>query len=299
MAGKILVGATSWTEPTLIKSGRFYPLRATAEERLRFYAQQFPLVEIDSTFYAIPDERVAWLWAERTPEGFVFDAKAYGTLTHHPTPVLRLPADLRARVVAKTERTNLYLRDLDENAVAALWERFRRALIPLHRTGKLGLVLFQFPKWFLPGRDTRVYLAQIRERLPEFRIAVEFRQRLWMDERNQEKTLAFLSEQGLAYTCVDEPQGMQSSIPPVAAATSDLALVRFHGRNGKNWEKPGVSVTEKFNYLYSRDELHEWVPRIRALATKAAAVHSLMNNCYRDYAVQNARDLADLLNADP
>lgn len=295
MAGKIVVGATSWTEPTLIKSGKFYPPGATAEGRLRFYAQQFPVVEVDSTFYAIPDERTAWLWAERTPPGFIFDAKAYGALTHHPTPVLRLPADLRAKVTAKKERARVYLRDLEPSAVTALWQRFYQALLPLQRTGKLGVVLFQFPKWFFPGRDTRAYLAQLRERLPGFRVAVEFRQRLWMDDSSQERTLDFLREQGLVYTCVDEPQGMQSSVPPVAAATGDLALIRFHGRNVANWERPGTSVIEKFDYLYTRDELAEWVPKVRELARHTQAVHALMNNCHRDYAVQNARDLADLL----
>jgi len=295
MAGKILVGATSWTEPTLIKSGRFYPSGASAEERLRFYAQQFPVVEIDSTFYALPDDRNAGLWVERTPPGFVFDAKVFGALTHHPTPVLRLPKDLRAKIVAPQERANVYLRDLDPAAVAALWERFRYGLLPLQRAGKLGVVLFQFPKWFFPGRETRAYLAQIRERLPEFRIAVEFRQRGWMDEASRDRTLDFLEKQCLLYTCVDEPQGMQSSVPPIAAATGDIAVIRFHGRNVANWEKRGISVTEKFDYLYTREELQEWVPRIKELAQRTEAVHSLMNNCYRDYAVQNARDLTELL----
>lgn len=296
MAGKILVGTTSWTEPTLIKAATFYPPGASAEERLRFYAGVFPIVEIDSTFYAIPDERIAWLWAERTPAGFVFDAKAYGALTHHPTPVLRLPADLRAHITRKTERANVYLRDLDTGAIHALWQRFRQALLPLQRSGKLGVVVFQFPKWFLPGKENKDYLAHLGERLPEFRIAVEFRQASWMRERNRQDTLDFLARHRLIYTCVDEPQGMNSSVPPLAAVTSpDLAIIRFHGRNTDNWEKPGVKVVDKFNYLYNIEELREWVPKVRELAGQAQEVHALMNNCYRDYAVQNARELAALL----
>ena len=131
--------------------------------------------------------------------------------------------------------------------------------------------------------------------MPDDTLAVEFRNRTWMEERNQAETLAFLRDNGLVYVSVDEPQGFPSSIPPVAAATAPLAIVRFHGRNAENWKKPGLSAAERFDYEYSKPELAEWLPKIRRLEEEADEVHLLMNNCYGDKAVRNASDLGRLL----
>ena len=138
--------------------------------------------------------------------------------------------------------------------------------------------------------------AECVARLPDYRIAVEFRHKTWMEDRNVEETLSFLEKHDLPLVCVDMPQGFDSSIPPVATATAkDLALVRFHGRDKKVWAKKNVSASERFRYHYSKPELEEWVPRIRELSSNARETHVLMNNCYRDYAVNNARQLGDLL----
>ena len=293
----VLVGTCSWTDPTLIACGRFYPEHCrTAEARLQYYASQFRLVEVDSSYYALPSERTSFLWVERTGERFVFDVKAFRLFTQHPTPVKSLPQDVRRELPQPAlEKGNVYLRDLPEEAVAELWQRFERALLPLDSAGKLGVVLFQFPPWFFPGSAQREYILQCRERLPQYRVAIEFRNASWLSEKNRERTLDFLRQNDLPFVCVDEPQGFRSSVPPVAEATSDIALVRFHGRNRETWEKKGIGPAERFNYLYSEEELREWVPRIRHLASATREVHVLFNNCYADKAVVNARQIAFML----
>lgn len=290
----IKVGISSWTEPTLIKSGRFYPGEATtAEERLRFYASKFPIVEVDSTFYSIPNEKTAALWVERTPGDFVFHAKAYALLTQHPTPPARLPKDLREKL--NVQGANVYFKDLSARDKESIWDRFREGLQPLHDGRKLGAVLFQFPKWFLPSPASYRFMEDLREWLPDFRIAIEFRQAGWMKEMRRERVLKFLEDRGFTYVVVDEPQGFPSSVPPVVASTAPLAMIRFHGRNRENWEKKGISTAEKFRYLYQPAELQAWVPALRDLEKHSGEVHAVMNNCYSDYAVRNAEDLAGLL----
>ncbi|GAC1482820.1 MAG: DUF72 domain-containing protein [Candidatus Dormibacteria bacterium] len=291
----ISVGISSWTEPTLVSSSFYPPEATTAEARLRFYASRFPIVEVDSTFYAIPTEKNANLWVERTPKDFTFHAKAYALLTQHPTPAARLPRDLREKVADKS--ANIYFKDLSPKDKESVWDRFRDGLQPLQDAGKLGAVLFQFPKWFLPSPGSYRFMEDLREWLPDFRIAVEFRQAGWMREARRERVLSFLRDRGFTYVAVDEPQGFPSSVPPVVAATAPLAMVRFHGRNRETWEKKGISTAEKFRYLYEQSELGAWVPRLREMAKQAQEVHAVMNNCYADYAVRNAADLAGLLNS--
>jgi len=168
--------------------------------------------------------------------------------------------------------------------------------MPLHSSCKLGAVLFQFPQWFVIGRKNKDYILECAERLKDFRLAIEFRHKTWLEERNAEETLSFLQEHDLPLVCVDMPQGFDSSIPPIAAATAkDLALVRFHGRDREVWAKKNVSASERFRYEYSEQELKEWVPRIHDISDQSRETHVLMNNCYRDFAVNNARQLADLL----
>ena len=151
-------------------------------------------------------------------------------------------------------------------------------------------------KWFVPARASHAYLEGLAARFPGTPVAVEFRQAGWMAESRRERVLDFLRRAGLVYVAVDEPQGTRASVPPVAAVTSDaLAVVRFHGRRAATWDTPGVTTSERFGYLYRDDELREWVPRLRELAHRTRTVHVLMNNCYRHYAVQNAKELAALL----
>jgi len=294
----VLIGISSWTEPTLIKRGHFYPKGVTtAEERLKFYATQFPIVEVDSTYYFPPSERNAVLWLERTPKDFVFNIKAYSLLTNHPTKVDSLYKDVKEALPSELEgKRNVYRDKLPSELVDEVWQRFRDALTPLHSAGKLGAVLFQFPQWFVIGRPAKGYLEEVKARLPDYRVAVEFRNKIWMEERNQEETLSLLSELDLPFVCVDMPQGFDTSIPPVAAVTSkELAMVRFHGRDPKAWSTKAGTAADRFRYDYSAKELEEWVPKVRDLAEGARETHVLMNNCYENYAVKSARQLASLL----
>lgn len=297
MTARTLVGTCSWTDKTLIDSDSFYPPGTdSAEERLRFYADQFPIVEVDSTYYGPPSERVAGLWVERTPPEFTFDIKAYRLLTQHPTPPRTLWKDLREELPPElAEKHNVYARDLPREFLAEAFRRFGEALMPLHSAGKLGTILLQFPPYVGPSRGSYGYLAWAAEHLSEFGVAVEFRQGTWMDESHVESTLRLLSDHELSYVCVDEPQGFRSSVPPAIAITAPIAHVRFHGRNTDNWERRGISAAERFRYDYTESELRGWLPGIERLRHDADEVHLLMNNCYADYGIRSARLLAGLL----
>lgn len=289
--GKILVGTASWTDKTLLASG-WYPQSAnTAEKRLAYYARQFPLVEVDATYYAPPAEATARLWAQRTPPEFTFNIKAFSLLTGHPTRVAALPADLRPQ----TDKANVYPTDLPPQAYEDMWSRFLSALDPLVEAGKLGVLLFQFPPWFTIRSSNKQYVLEVARRCSPLRVAVEFRHESWFAGDNQAETLDFLRKHELPYVGVDMPQGYRSSIPPVLEATGELAVVRFHGHS-ELWNSKDIH--EKFGYLYSRDELREWVPRLEHLAEHAAQTHVLMNNCRGDFAQRNAKDLIDLLGED-
>jgi len=299
--GNVLVGTASWTERTLLESGAFYPPGVTSPaDRLRYYARHFPVVEVDATFYALPSERMARAWVERVPADFVFGVKAFAALTQHPFVPARLPPDLRTALDgAVARRPRLYPRELPPEVDAEIWRRFSSALTPLHDAGLLGYVLLQFPKWFPRSRTSVAYLESCAARLP-YPLAIEFRDPTWFVDGRAERTFDFLRARGRAYVSVDEPQGTPASAPPIAAATSDdLAVVRFHGRNRDVWNRQGVSTVEKFGYQYTPDELREWQPRIAGLAKQSRRVLVLMNNCRNHYAVQNAKELATILAADP
>jgi uncharacterized protein YecE (DUF72 family) len=286
--GDVLVGTASWTDKSLLGSG-WYPKGAdSAEERLRYYSSQFPLVEVDSTYYFLPTEKNSDLWVQRTPKEFTFNVKAFSLLTQHPTK----PQALKDLPIPE-DKKSVYPGDLDDDTVDEVWKRFLGGIEPLRRAGKLGAILFQFPPWFVVGRDNRDYILECGKRVAPIPVCIEFRNKTWMSERNRDRTLEFLEGHGLAYVCVDMPQGFVSSIPPVLAATADLAVIRFHGHNDAEWESG--SVQRRFKYLYSPRELEEWAPRVLDLARDAKRTHVLMNNCYRDYAQRNARELADLL----
>lgn len=294
--GRVLTGTASWTDPTLLQSG-WYPAAADSPEaRLRYYASQFSVVEVDSTYYGLPAEQTAMLWAERTPDHFTFDIKAFRLFTGHSTPLKALPKALRDDLPGDLlAKTNVYLKDLPTETVDEVWDLFRRALMPVHKAGKLGAVFLQFPKWVHFSRDSLQRISAVRERLPDYALAVEFRQPSWLSERHAAETLGFLREHQIAYTSVDEPQGTAASIPPVAEATSNLAVVRFHGRRQETWDQRGVGVEERFKYLYNDEELSEWIPKIDHLRRETREVHVLMNNCYADYGVRNAKQLELLL----
>jgi uncharacterized protein YecE (DUF72 family) len=289
--GKIEVGTASWTDKTLLESG-WYPQTAdNPEKRLAYYARQFPIVEVDSTYYGPPNESTTRLWADRTPAGFTFNIKAFSLLTGHPTKVSAIYKDLRP----ETEKKNVYPADLPPQSYEEIWSRFLSALDPLVEAGKLGVLLFQFPPWFGIRRSNKEFMLEVVARCKPLRPVFELRNASWFDGANQNETLDWLRAHKLPFVCVDMPQGYKSSIPPVVAATSDLAVVRFHGHSDKWTSK---DIHEKFGYNYSKAELSEWAPKLRELAAETDRTHVLMNNCYSDYAQKNATTLIDLLGDD-
>ena len=297
----IRIGTASWTDPTMTAPGVFYPRGAdSAEERLTFYAETFPIVEIDATYYALPSARVAEAWVARTPPDFVFDAKAHALMTGQPTETKRLPKDIRAALPdVLAAKSRLYARDLPAELRDGVWEMYLAGLQPLLASGQLGSVLLQYPRWFFPTSESRDLILEARQRLGEVRSAVEFRSETWFNQKNRERTLLFLSDNAIPFVMVDGPQGLRSSVPPLVAVTSpELAIVRFHGRRAETWEATGIPVVERFRYLYSADELAEWLPRIREAAQEAHEMHVLMNNCYANYGSTNARELASMIEAE-
>ena len=285
--------------PNLEKSGRFYPSGATtAEARLRYYSSQFPLVEVDSPYYGLPLQATSGLWVNRTPANFTFDIKSFRLFTKHPTPLMTIPRDIRSEFPEPLkQKKRIYYHNLPKEFITELWSRFEDALLPLDSAGKLGVVLFQFPNWFFPGNEQPDHILECQKMLPQYRIAVEFRHGSWLNEKNYERTMNFLRENNLTYVCVDEPQGLRTSVPPVAEATTEIGIVRFHGRNKANWEKPEQRLaSSRFKYLYNKNDLGEWVPRVRKLASRTSKQHIVFNNCFEDQAVNGARDLAMMLN---
>jgi uncharacterized protein YecE (DUF72 family) len=298
--GTIRVGTCSWTDPTLVKSGRFYPASArSAEARLRYYSSQFDLVEVDSSYYSMLSEKTSHLWVQRTGEDFTFDVKAFRIFTQHPTPPSALPKDMRQALTPELQqKANLYYRDIPDEMTEELWERFATALLPLDTVGKLGVVLFQFPPWFFPSSQQLDYILRCKERLSQYRLAIEFRNNIWLNEKNKRKSLDFLRRNHLSFVCVDEPQGFKSSVPSVTEVTGDIGLVRFHGRNTETWEKKGITATERFSYLYSEDELRPWATKVSELASETNEMHVLFNNCHEDKAVINARQISFMLSSE-
>ena len=293
--GRILVGVSSWADTELVRSGYYPDGTTTPEKRLRYHASQFPIAEIDSSYHFFPTRRNLSLWLENTPEGFVFDVKAFSLLTQHPTPLTSLPRTIREKYGTEIQaRGNLYPHHLPGPAIEEIWEIFNRTVEAFDTAGKLGAILFQFPPWFHPEPRNYEYIAKCRERLTDYRVAVEFRAANWL-EAHKDETLDFLRQHRITLVCVDEPQGFKSSVPPVAEVTAPLAIVRFHGRNKENWERRGAKPIDKFNYLYNEEELSEWVPKIARMAKKAGEVHVIFKNKYADFPVRNAALMKRLL----
>ncbi len=295
--GKVRFGTASWTDPTMTAPGVFYPRGAdTAEERLRFYASQFPVVEVDSTYYALPPRRTAEAWVARTPADFVFDVKAHALMTGQPTEVARLPKAIRDELPAELrDKKRIYRKDMPGELLDAVYRQFRDALEPLVAARKLGAVFIQFPKWVFPSHEARELILDNRSRL-DVPVAVEFRHGSWFNEKNAERTIRFLEDNKIPYVAVDEPQGFKSSVPPVVLDPSaDLAVFRFHGRNKENWEKKDIPPSERFRYLYDEDELADWTPKIASVAKRTKDTHVIYNNCFSNYGTTNAREAARLL----
>jgi uncharacterized protein YecE (DUF72 family) len=270
----------------------------TPEQRLRYYAARFDTVEVDSSYYAIPQRRYAEAWAQRTPEHFVFHVKAYGLMTGHEVDVRSLPPELRDFPFT-VERGRV--RDPHPDMVDAAFDLFLDAIEPLRAAGKLGGVLMQFPPTFTANGAAAAdrnldYLDHAAGRLDGYPALVEFRHPSWVAPDQVGGTLAFLRERGLAYVTVDNPQfPSHCTMPPLAVTTSDVAYVRFHGRNQDTWFAKGKTAADRFDYLYSTAELEEWAPRLQELSEHADDTFVMFNNNRYDYAQRNAAEIATIL----
>ena len=295
----VRIGTASWTDPTMTARGVFYPDDARdARSRLEFYASRHSMVEVDATYYTLPSRRVAELWAERTPDGFCFDIKAHALMTGHATSTARLPQDLRAALPARlVARAEVRTSELPAELLNEVWRRFIDALEPLRASGKLGALLLQMPRSFTPSSETERTLESLRTRAGDLSCAVELRHASWVTEGERRmRTLALLRAHDLAYVMVDAPPGFATSMPPIAAVTSErLAMVRLHGRRRETWERPVEVVSERYRYLYDANELGSWVPTIIDVAQRTQGVHVVMNNCHANYGTSNADEISALL----
>jgi len=291
---RIRVGTAPWTDKTLIASKRFYPPGcSSAEARLRFYATKFPLVEVDSSYYAMPSGSNAALWAERKPPDFTFNIKAFRLFTGHQTARDSFPKDMQP-ALPDTDKKNFYYRDIPAEIRDELWRRYFEAVEPLRAAGKLGAILFQFAPWITtaPAERARDYLT-----------AFEFRNKTWFAERNRESTLAMQRERGIVHVIMDAPEGVSNRAHTVWEVTSPkLVIVRLHGRNAETWNVKGATAaSDRFNYDYSDAELGELATRIVEIAKQVALTHVVFNNNYEDQGQRNARKLisifADLISS--
>ena len=272
---EVRIGTCSWADDALSK--HWYPKGLAAGERLPYYAEHFDTVEVDSTYYRLPAEPMVERWAERTPEGFVMHVKAFGLMTRHPVKLESLPPDLRDDAPTddrgRVERPSREFR-------GEVFRRFLEALEPLRSAGKLGGILFQFPSYVVYKDRSLDYLQWAREQLGDDEMLVEFRHVSWLDDEHRDETLRLLEELRATHVIVDAPriEGAKNVAPTVLALTSPTAYVRFHGRNADTWNKRGGSASERFDYLYSDDELREWVGPLGELAEQAEQAYAFFNN---------------------
>lgn len=292
----VRVGNCSWTEKTLIQSKEFYPAGvSTAEERLRYYSENFDVVEVDSSYYAIPSLRTVNLWAERTPPGFIFHLKAYGPLTCHSADLVSMPVELRDMIPTESlKEKRIYLKNRE--ALAEAFRIFKSTLMPLKTAERLGVIVFQYPPYFVFKKENLDYILFCKEKMEGFLVGIEFRHGSWLEEKTRKEVFHFLQKNDLIYITADEPQyGTLATVPFVPEATSDTAYLRFHGRNKQNWLKRGIETSERYNYLYSGEELRSFVPAIRELTKKAKTVHAMFNNCHMGFSIRNSREMKKML----
>lgn len=294
MAGRILIGTSSWADPGFVKD--WYPPGMPARERLPWYAQRFEAVELNSSFYAVPERSTVSRWAEITPERFTFDVKLHRLLSRHSAGIDSLPPDLRdgART---TGRGRVELTpELEAGLAAAVLD----AIEPLDDAGKLGALLLQLTPAFSPKRNQLAELEPLVAALAPHRLAIELRNRRWVEEERVEETLDWFSDNRVTFVSVDAPPGDATPIMPAldAVTRDDLGYLRIHGRDTQGYLE-GRSVAERFGWIYEDSELEEIATRVRGLAEDAGEVHVLFNNNRDDDAPTAARRFRALLGQDP
>lgn len=283
MAGKVLVGTASWSDPEFVRD--WYPPGMRASERLPYYARRFEVVELNSSYYSIPEAHLAEQWAAITPAGFVFDVKLHKLLSRHACELKMLPKDLRD--VAKTAGKNKVL--LTPELEQATIESFLRGIQPLTAAAKLGVLLLQLSPAFSPRHYELPELDSLLRGLAPHRVAVELRNRNWVEGAQLDRTAEYLAAQGAALVSVDAPPSEHFTVmPSVDVITNpEVSYLRLHGRNERAYVT-GRTVAARFDYDYSDEELHEVKERVDGLAEKTAVVHVIYNNNRSHYAPTGA-----------
>jgi len=292
--GTIRIGTASWTDPTLIACGRFYPPHAQdAASRLRHYASQFPLVEVNSSYYAIGSPMVAHQWCMRTEAAFRFHVKAFRLFTGHAAPTQVLGKTLQREFFAEAP-ASIFYDDLPKDLQSILWSQFLESIEPLRLAGRLDTVHFQFAPWVRPGPRSTRRLEDIVHRMQGHTLCVEWRHQDWLGDGQRQRTLDWQRELGVAHTVVDSPTGFSNSVPAVWTTTHpDLAIVRLHGRNAHTWQHRGAASSGRFMYDYTEAEMAELAKHIRRLAQSIERTHVVLNTNYQDQGIRNARRLTD------
>jgi uncharacterized protein YecE (DUF72 family) len=247
----------------------------------------------------LPSRKNIERWAGAVPDGFRFNVKVFALFSQHPTALKSIPKSFHEALPDDLmKKSRVYEKDVPEDVIDELWTIFVRALGPMREAGKLGAVLLDLPPWYVPSQANREYIARARGHLPNDNVLVEFRNKLWVgDDETSASTFAMLRDLSCGFLCVDEPQGLKSSFPPIAAVTSAVAGVRFRGRNAERWEEKGISTEEKFSWLYSDDELRQWLPRLEQLRSEAKDVYLCFNTKQEDQGVVNAAKLKGMVGA--
>lgn len=292
----IYFGSCSWTEKSLIKSREFYPKGVnTAEERLRYYSSAFDTVEVDSSYYAIPSVELVSRWAERTPPDFVFHIKAYSLLTGHSAELKTIPPEVRDMLSADSlKRDRITLRD--KKALQTAFRLFKEALSPLAGAHKAGVVVFQYPPYFVYEPRNLEYILFCGDMMGDFRIGVEFRHGSWLTPDRRDDVFSFLRGHGITYITADEPQYSNlSTVPFIPQVTTDTAYFRLHGRNNENWLTKGIETSLRYDYLYSEEELKDFVPSLLKADKMAAKTFVMFNNCHLGYSMKNALRLREMM----
>lgn len=267
-----LIGTSAWSD-----HDPFYPKGTKPAEMLRYYAERFPIVEVNTSYYRVPSRKMVEGWVERTPPGFIFDVKPPRELTSTPE-------------VPKGEAP---VPDAD------IAQRFAESIAPLADAGKLGALTFQFPPSYRNTEEHQEYIRLLPELFPGMNVSIEFRRRDWLDEEHAESTLKLLEDAGLGYTMADEPQMGSGSVPPVFGVTNPkLAIVRFHGRNYETWYRFTGSSRDRFNWEYKPEEFEEWRGKLQTAIEIADSVHIFFNTNYGDQGPRNAQLLMDFLGID-
>jgi uncharacterized protein YecE (DUF72 family) len=289
--GKILVGTASWSDPGFVE--RWYPKKMPAGERLQWYSQHFDMVEVNSTFYSVPEPRMVERWCAATPDDFKFDVKLHRLFSFHSTPAKLLPPDLQSRAETDARGNVKATPDIHE----ALLNIFLHRMATFRTSGKLGVLLLQLSPAFSPRKHQLSELGPLIEMIGGYDLAIEFRNRNWVTGDQLESTTGFVRKHGAIFVNVDAPASDHFTVMPsdVDEVTNpNVAYLRLHGRNAKAYIT-GKTVAARFDYDYNDKEIAEVAERSRKLEREAREVHTIFNNNNLDYAPRAALRLRKAL----